>query len=265
MLIESLERKISNIVSRFVKQTSLGAYPQSVPLDITKPNIHESKAEFIAEKEAVDTAIGHADKIHRLFYLKIDNEASESERAMGGRLVSYIDDRTKRRAKDSVFKTPADLIEKNASELSTCLMTLILLRNVERELIERKVELADQERDFWSGSSRPPNHYARTIALRLARVVANETGEFPTLGVSREGSHPSTEYGRALEEIFELLEIKANFRRAGKWAIEQLTENDLHKPVAALGGFSNLGLGASTDADIEFDGILGSFFKPKGS
>lgn len=264
MTEETLELKIGNIVSRFVEQTYLGAIRQTVPLDVTKPNIHESKAEFLAEMEAVDAAIHHADQIHELLYLKINDEATENQRAMGARIVSYIDRRTRRRAEGSAVTSVADLIEKNASELSTSLLTLILLRNVERELIERKTELADQEQEFWSGSSRPPNHYARTIALRLARIVANQTGEYPTLGVSRDGNHPSTEYGRALEEIFGLLGIKANFRRAGKWAIEQLTEIDLQKPPEVRGGFPNLGLGAAPHPQNELGGLLGLLTEPKG-
>ena len=99
--------------------------------------------------------------------------------------------------------------------------------------------MKDQEELFWSTNHRPPNYYARTIALRLARYYARETQERPTVGTSGDGGHPSTAYTKALEEVFEELGIKATVRLPAKWAVNQITEDDL-KP-RMLGGVLGLG------------------------
>lgn len=85
-------------------------------------------------------------------------------------------------------------------------------------------------------TNRSPNYYARTIALRLARLYAKEMGHRPTLGISREGNFPSTDFGRALEEVFTILNITASFRNAARWAIEQLTDEDMRPQRNALAG-----------------------------
>lgn len=72
--------------------------------------------------------------------------------------------------------------------------------------------------------------------MRFARLYARETSKRPTFGISSQGNHPSTEFGRALEQVFEILNIKANVRNAAVWAIDQLSEDDLRPPQNALLG-----------------------------
>jgi len=95
---------------------------------------------------------------------------------------------------------------------------------------QRLNELQDQEKQFWTIQHRAPNHPARTIALRFARSFARQTGKRPTFGTSNLGEHPSTDFGRALEEVFEMLGIRANLRETATWAIDQLTEPDWMLP-----------------------------------
>ncbi len=101
---------------------------------------------------------------------------------------------------------------------------------------ERLNELKDQEIEFWSVSYRAPKSYARTIALRLARLYALHKRQKPPFGTARDGNHPSTDFGRALEEIFDILNIEATVRNPAEWAIDQLTEDEINPPVNRLLG-----------------------------
>ena len=92
------------------------------------------------------------------------------------------------------------------------------------------MDLKDHKEKFWKFKHRAPDYYARTIALRLAKLFAREVGQRPTFGTAAEGDYPSTAYGRALEEVFEILEIKQKVRTHAKWAIQQITEEDMNPP-----------------------------------
>ena len=93
------------------------------------------------------------------------------------------------------------------------------------------------------------------IALRFARLFANKTGKRPTFGISSEGAHPSTDFGRAIEQVFAILEIKADVRKAAEWALSHLTEQDWKPRQNALGGLMT-GL-------YDFDGSGSSRRDPK--
>lgn len=213
----------------------LGAVPYPL-LDIDKPNIHDSKADFLSEKQAVAQATGSLRSVIELFYPRIEGGEDAAAKAQASRLRDHIDAEARANGRKRPISNPIDLVLKNAAEVGVTDTLVFISVSVWSGLQSRARELEDQEKEFWSGTSRPPNHYARTIALRVARYIAQETGEVPTMGISREGNHPSTDYGRALEEIFSILKLEANFRRPGQWAISQLTEQDLKKPYNALRG-----------------------------
>ena len=122
------------------------------------------------------------------------------------------------------------MIRKNKADTGLWHNSLWALSDLLFELDERHKELRDQEKQFWTVSHRAPNYYARAIALRLARLYAMEKGKRPTFGTARDGGHPSTDFGRALEEVFAVLEVRASVKGAAKWAIEQLTDDDLKRP-----------------------------------
>jgi hypothetical protein len=231
---DELNERLQAILDRFSLPASFGVAEYRPALDITKPNIHESKSEFLEEKSAVETAIDDIQRLIDLLVSQTSNEVDETQRKMSRRVRLFVDRTAKQRIKDLKIEQVLDTIRKNAADIGMSFSLATLLLDYKFGLGERKRELVDQEREFWSGHSRPPNHYARTMALRLARVVAIHKGDYPTIGVARDGNHPSTEFGRALEELFGLLEIKANFRRAGTWAIKQLSDDDLRRPLNAL-------------------------------
>ena len=259
---KTLEEQIHDVVSRFVRPPKFGELAGPPVLDISRPNIHETKPEFVAEKEAVQSAIASIRSLAALLYPNKIGGVEQPEHFLARRLRAHLDKEARSEYTKNSIESPIDLVAKNASDVGISACSLSINLDLWLAFKKREVELHDQEKLFWSGSSRPPNHYARTIALRLARIVAQETGEKPTIGVSRDGNHPSTDYGRALEEVFAILEINADFRRAGKWAIKQLTDNDMSRPFNALRGLGgNLGLGSRSDNRNALSGILGTMVK----
>ncbi len=210
----------------------------SPPFDTTKPNIHDSKAEFVEERDTVERQLSHA---HGLFeFLASQHMTDEPGWEMAHRVCKKIDEGARLQSKRIFVDQPEALIRSNAALVGITTVSIYLLKDIITEFTNRRQELADQEVEFWSGQSRPPNHYARTIALRFARLVAGEKHLRPTVGAARDGSHPSTDFGRAIEEIFEVLEIKANYRRAAEWAVDQLTEEEIAPPVNVLGSVVGL-------------------------
>lgn len=197
---------------------------QTAWLDTSRPNIHDNKRDFEAEKNAVQELEEHLTASIDL--LLAGKGKPEEQKAQAARLRDAIDLSSLKRIGRTKPKEIEEYICKNMADrgFSICLIWIFL--QALEEVQKRSRELADQEAEYWSVTHRPPNYYARTIALRLARLYARRKGEKPTIGTARDGGHPSTEYGRALERIFEVLEIKARVRKPGEWAISQLTEQD---------------------------------------
>lgn len=153
------------------------------------------------------------------------------------RLGPIIDQKFARSAPRGQISSPVDLIRKNIADVGAFTASMYVLLDLWAVLSERKAELQDQEEQFWNVKHRPPDYYARAISLRLAKLYAQKTGQYPTLGTSGETSDPSTGFSRALREIFDLLDISTGVRSPAEWAIGQLTELDLSPPVNALLGF----------------------------
>lgn len=207
-----------------------------LPFDIDRPNIHESKKDFLAELAAVEAAMMHCDGLLAL-HRGADDKDEAAHDALISRLVSAIERNAQGDLNAMPIEAAHELARKNVVETGFYYNSLLLIITLRNAYGQRYVELKDQEKQFWSIAHRPPNYYARTIALRFARMYARERRAKPTFGTSSEGNHPSTEYGRALEEIFDILGIKAHVRNAGEWAIGQLSEQDWTPPDSrALGG-----------------------------
>lgn len=236
MAEESRVDKLYAVVAKLIgRELPRGGFAGAMgPFDTSPPNQHESKAEFLAEKNVVLGAIKHIDGLWEALVARgSDDDTKNTLSAIRTRL-----DRLSRGLPDEKkVETASDLVLKNAREIGLTFHSLVLAIDLQRALRARAKELEDQESEFWSTKSRPPKYYARTIALRLARLYARETGERPTVGTSREGGHPSTDFARAVEEVFEILDIDADVRRPAKWAVSQLTDEDLMPEMpAALGG-----------------------------
>ncbi|MFN0114179.1 MAG: hypothetical protein ACKVPY_05830 [Paracoccaceae bacterium] len=223
----------------------------SLPIDIRKPNIHDSKAEFLDELQAIEGGLEHLRAAFRALYPgQVDHDAAIRRRV--DRISFAVDYFAVRAHAAEMVTTVSLLVRKMQAEAGLFWSSIWTVIDLSEALEARLSELKDQEREFWSGSSRPPNHFARTIALRVARLYAREKHARPTFGTARDGGHPSTDYCRALERIYNALGIRANVRNAARWAIGELTDDDLRSPAinalaTAMQGPGPIRLGAPMD------------------
>ncbi len=209
-------------------------------LDVSKPNFHDTKKEFVREKNALEQASSHIRAVLDQFIgSQFEDDVEHSKMTTSVR--SAMDRLAKSMWRSEALESASDLAVNNVMQTGLYFNSLIFMLQLNGVYDQRLNELADQEKEYWTVSNRPPNYYARTIALRFARIYAMETRSKPTFGISREGNHPSTDYGRALEQVFQFLNIKAKVRNPAEWAIEQLTEEEWNPPVnALLGGLFGL-------------------------
>ncbi len=239
---ERLHRAVDKMLEPFGKEGMRGRLTLLVsdPFDTTKPNQHDSKAEFQRELDAVSGALTHLDAA--LDVLGSNDEEGEHF-AMLRRLAPIIDHKLRKAAPRTGLADSTELTRKNVAEVGGYTTSYFIMLEFSLALTERYQELKDQEDKFWKLNHRAPDYYARAIALRLAKLFAQEVGERPTYGTAALGGHPSTSYARALEDVFDILEIKQKVRTHAKWAIQQITDEDLAPPpknaLASLLGHSS--------------------------
>jgi hypothetical protein len=242
--------KLNQLVARlFGEEPSTMLGRGMPPFEIARPNIHDSKKEFLMELDSVKSVLTHLDAIIRVFFNE-DNSVQLDKKEMMVRLRISVDAEALRTSKAREIDHPRELVFQNLAQTGFFAGSIMIISQMHDHYIERLQELERQEIQFWSVAHRPPNYYARAIAYRFARYFAKRTSARPTFGTSSDGPHPSTDFGRALEEVFEILEIKSNLRVAADWAIGQLVENDW-KPRNALAGFF-----PETSHDVSFDSDL---------
>lgn len=203
------------------------------PIDTSKPNEHDTKQEFLLELSAVENSISNLRALIDEFGHKEDDLDREKMRV---RLYGCLDAHALETTGRKPVNTFTDLILKNMADTGFTINMLIGMVQLFAGLSVRLKELKDQEREFWSLKHRAPNYHARTIALRLARLYANKKGKKPTFGTAKDGGHPSTDFARAVEQVFEIVGIEADVRGPSEWAIGQLTEEDYFPPSTGLLG-----------------------------
>lgn len=236
--IEAINSVVGRLIGREAKPLTLFGMPTPM-IDISRANLHESKKEFLVEKAAVETVVEGLKSVVEQIVPSEEKDTPE-RKAMMQRLQIAVESKALQQVRNRSLDSAMDLAIKNIFETGFYFGSMRLIITMYLIFNERLSELKEQEAQFWTVSSRPPNYYARTIALRLARLYARETGKRPTFGMSREGNFPSTDFGRTLEEVFRILEIKASVRNAATWALDQLSEDDLRPVRNALAGFLNL-------------------------
>ncbi|WDR04738.1 hypothetical protein PSQ90_10465 [Devosia rhodophyticola] len=249
MLNQNQIKQLKDIVDKLLgrEDAPLNALARfTPPFDISRPNIHDSKKVFLQEFTLVKTVVDNLRSvIDQILVLHSDEIPEYGE--LCRRLAYAIEVGASQKYRDKPLNEPSDLALKNIADTGFFTNSLRIVIDMNLVYNQRLIDLQDQEKEFWNVANRAPNYYARTIALRLARLYANEKNQRPTFGISREGNYPSTDFGRALEDVFALLGIKASVRNAAQWAIEQLTDEDISSPRFAMGGF--LGLLPRTRAD----------------
>ncbi|SFN73775.1 hypothetical protein SAMN04487859_1089 [Roseovarius lutimaris] len=202
-------------------------------LDTSRPNIHDSKKDFLKERDAVASIVEHLNlAITELF----GSEDDVQHQDMADRLQVAIDTGARKPQKFDDPEAAHGLALRNIVQTGFYYNSQLVIVRMINVYQERLNELKDQEAEFWSLANRAPNYYARTIALRLARLYALHKRQKPPFGTARDGNHPSTDFGRALEEIFDVLKIKATVRNAAEWAINQLTEDEINPSTNAFRG-----------------------------
>ncbi len=229
---ERVETIIDQLIGPRIRNAlSLDYYDTTPRLDLSKPNIHESKKDFVKERDAVASIVEHLRAALRELHGDRDDI---KQKEMITRLVYAVDAGARTPQDYDDLESSQDLALRNIVQTGFFFNSqLVVIRMI--DVYEKRLkELQDQEKQFWSLSYRAPNYYARLIALRLARLYANTKRKKPTFGTVRDGNHPSTDFGRALEEIFRILGIRAAVRNAADWAIDQLTEDEINPSQNAL-------------------------------
>jgi hypothetical protein len=257
----SVNERLWTIADRFSVPKSAGLVGAGgPPFDISRPNSHDSKAEFLQEKRTVSSALESAKPLLALILNGVLTKGGPEHAAIR-KVLKSVDANVRSNRRTGRLETVFDLTCSNASSIGVSTVLALLLFDLVDALESRDRELESQEAIFWSSAGRAPNHYARTIALRFAKLVARATGRKPTFGTARDGGHPSTDFGRALEEIFKVLGVGADVRNAARWAISQLTEDDLKTlPRNALAGLlfgDTKGLHWKNSEDELFQAMMG--------
>jgi len=222
------------------------SYKVGAPFDVSKPNFHNSKPEFLAERAATEAAFEQANSLLGLIVAGHTGNGHPDPMACAS-ICGFVDYNRQLQQQSKRPTQISEFILKGLVDDGLTRNLAFALNAFSLAISDRLQNLADQERDFWSSGSRPPNHYARAISLRLARHYCKEIREFPTSGISGEGGHPSTDFTRCLEEVFEVLEIRANVRNMADWAISQLSEDDI-KPTPLGLGLLGFALGETNES-----------------
>ncbi|MBO6510896.1 MAG: hypothetical protein JJ979_20835 [Roseibium sp.] len=242
----TVAEKLTHIVNKMLEpygkrillQSGLVPRPPSLPFDTSKPNEHDSKSEFQRELEAVKGGLkGLKQAINSIAGGPTGSKRAETFK----HLRPIIDAKFKSNADSSDLKSSLQLIRKNVADVGGFACSFLIMLDLKAVLEQRLEELKDQEDKFWNVAHRPPDYYARAIALRLARLFARETGEYPTFGTSGDTGDPSTSYTRALKAVYSVLGINADVRAPATWAIDKISERDLApEPEGIFGGLLGL-------------------------
>ncbi|WP_149755224.1 hypothetical protein [Roseivivax sediminis] len=244
---EQLHRIVDRMLETFGKtspRVPRGLLDSHGPLDLSKPNQHDNKAEFLREKTIVETSLQHVEGLLDTLVFDVEDE---QETALQERIYPVMG----AKLRSAVASTPSEgvlgMLRGNLAEYGQFYATLWVFMDLSTALRLRMKELEDQEARFWSLPHRAPDYHARAVALRLAKLYARETGQRPTYGTSGETGDPSTTFSRALRDVFKMAGIKSGVRTYAEWAIEQLDESDLQAPQNALGSILGIaGAGASS-------------------
>lgn len=233
-------------------------------LDIRRPTLHDTKGEFRAEFEAVERSTNDLLSLYG-FMLKQGDASIESSRGIP---VAFMFGALERNKKDGRPNDALDLVMQNARSVDYWRFSRNYVFDLYLSFSARLAELKEQGDAYWSAPGRPPDHFARVMALRLAKLYAKQFNRMPTIGTASDGDHPSTEYGRFLQELFEALEIGTGFRLPGEWAILSFQKMMFRKPLLqnlrTMGCFLTCSLGKISRQTRGVSAFPDGFCKPFG-
>ncbi|WP_143152710.1 hypothetical protein [Marivita hallyeonensis] len=204
------------------------------PFDINRPNEHETKADFNAELAVVTKSLEQVTSLIDTMLVNAkqdDGVAPEIQRLSG-----ILNRKLRENAAGLEVSSASDLVRQNLAEAGGYTTFLMVLLDMQLALQDRARELEDQKSKFWNLSYRAPDYFARFLALNLARLYCQQVGAIPTYGTSGETGEPSTDFCRALKEVYAVLDHEVNEREHARWAVSQLTERDVETRQEGLLG-----------------------------
>lgn len=220
---EEIVRRLNEIVSRFWEDDRYHpCHRDDTPFNILPPNEHATKKEYKAEKAAVVSLRKQLGKLIDLLTPGIAGFPADTEPAK--RLRNFVDEVVPHREPGRPAD-PVQVVVNAAIDVGIFECTFRTIAELDRRLRDRENVLAKEEKVYWGQPHRMRNHHAYAIAFRLARYYRQEAGKEPTYGTSSDGRHPSTEFCRALEEVYEVLGIDAGIRQPAEWAIAKAKES----------------------------------------
>ncbi|WP_339106677.1 hypothetical protein [Roseovarius rhodophyticola] len=180
-----LLEKLHQVVDRMLERFGLASeryFPQNAlatsqiktrrsPFDITRPNQHETKAEFQHEYKAVKDGIEFCGKLFGCLVAHGDEDERKSALVgLGGILTGKIKDR----APIGDLNQSHTLVQKIMADVGGFSSTMVAVLTLRTALSDRLQELENQRDKFWNVPYRAPDYYARAIALRLAKLYAKK-------------------------------------------------------------------------------------------
>jgi hypothetical protein len=199
------------------------------PFDMSPPAEHSSKADFQYEYQAIETCLeGLKTAIDAI---KLAKFKDDEKTGVWLKLEINVDEYFKSHQKVHETEKPLDFVLNSIADVGGFKSSLLTMYALQQALIDRQKKLDRQREHFWNLPHRAPDYYARAIALRLALLYANETGNKPTFGTSGDTGEPSTAFTRTLREVFKVLGIEGNERTYAQWAIGKLNEDGLNGNV----------------------------------
>jgi len=170
------------------------------PFDITRTNSHDTKKAFLLEQNLVKNVRACLSGI--LTGLRDPGAADADEWGeMQRHLGLAIETSARERKRPAWPDSPFDVVLQSLTYVGFFNSSLYVIEELDQYFLERSQELKRQKLEFWSVGHRAPNYHARTIALRFAKLYAKQRHVKPTFGTSRDGGHPSTDFGLALEKV----------------------------------------------------------------
>jgi hypothetical protein len=116
MIDDNIAERINEIADRFYerpRRTVLGTSP--LPFDISKPNLHDTKQEFLAERKLVDKSAKNAEELFRILTYRYDDDHALKD--VSQELCQYVDDVVKASTSKDEIKAPSDLVKRNAIDI----------------------------------------------------------------------------------------------------------------------------------------------------
>jgi hypothetical protein len=211
----------SRLEELFGAQPTTALTRNSPAFDISKRNIHDTKSEFMKEYQTTSSIIKHLRGIlDQLIEPKFTDDAKHS--AMTKRLEKTVDEIASRTTARSLPRGADELLQLNMAQSGFYANSLNTIKAMLNNYHEHLEVLEAQKSEFWSAANRSRNHYTYDIACRFAHYYYDKKGEMPTFGISSQGAHPSTDFGRALEDVFKILGINSHIRGPAEAAIGEL-------------------------------------------